>query len=92
MKKFDWKKTRLYKLKEWIDTQRRERYISLFTKSVAAMIVIGVLPLMLMGMAIYNAYQGSLQTLMLSNMYRTTLTIGRNIHSLLDEMEENTLR
>ena len=90
MKKFDWKKTRLYRLKEWIDTQRRERYISLFTKSVAAMIVIGVLPLMLMGMAIYNAYQGSLQTLMLSNMYRTTLTIGRNIHSLLDEMEENT--
>lgn len=90
MKKFDWKKTRLYKLKEWIDTQRRERYISLFTKSVAAMIVIGVLSLMLMGMAIYNAYQGSLQTLMLSNMYRTTLTIGRNIHSLLDEMEENT--
>lgn len=75
------------KIKERIGKRKRSRYISLFTKSVAALILIGVLPLMIMGMAIYNAYLSSLQTVILSNMYRTTLTIGRNMETFLGEME-----
>lgn len=69
---------------------KKGRYISLFTKSVAALITIGVLPLMIMGLSIYNAYLDSIRDMMLSNMYRTTLSIGRSIQDIVHEMEENT--
>ena len=36
---------------------KKKRYISLFTKSVVALILIGVLPLVLMGVSIYNTYK-----------------------------------
>ena len=72
------------------NTEKKGRYISLFTKSVAALIIIGVLPLMIMGLSIYNAYLGSVRDTMLSNMYRTTLSVGRNIQDIVYEMEENT--
>lgn len=68
----------------------RGRYISLFIKSVVALIAIGILPLMIMGLAIYNVYLESIKDIILSNMYRTTRTIGKNIQDLLGEMEENT--
>lgn len=69
---------------------RKNRYISLFTKSVAALILIGVLPLVLMGVSIYNTYLSFLKETILSNMYRTTLSIGKSIEEIYDEMEENT--
>ena len=69
---------------------RKNRYISLFTKSVAALILIGVLPLVLMGVSIYNTYLSFLKETILSNMYRTTLSIGKCIEEIYDEMEENT--
>lgn len=78
------------KIRKSVSGRIKNRYVSLFTKSVAALIIIGVLPLMIMGIGIYNSYLGSLQTVLLSNMYRTTLTISRNLEELLDEMEENT--
>lgn len=77
-------------VREQISRHMPGRSMSLFTKSVVALILIGLLPLVIMSMIIYNASLGSLQTAMLSNMYRTTLTIGRNIESLLSEMEEDT--
>lgn len=69
---------------------KKKRYISLFTKSVIALIVIGVLPLVLMGVSIYNTYMSFLKETILSNMYRTTRSIGRNIEEMYHEMEENT--
>lgn len=69
---------------------KKKRYISLFTKSVVALIVIGVLPLVLMGVSIYNTYMSFLKETILSNMYRTTRSIGRNIEEMYHEMEENT--
>lgn len=69
---------------------RKNRYISLFTKSVAALILIGVLPLVLMGVSIYNTYLSFLKETILSNMYRTTLSIGKSIEEIYDEMEETT--
>lgn len=68
----------------------RGRYISLFIKSVVALIAIGIIPLLIMGLSIYNAYLESIKEIILSNMYRTTRTIGKNIEDILDEMEENT--
>lgn len=69
---------------------KKKRYISLFTKSVVALILIGVLPLVLMGVSIYNTYMSFLKETILSNMYRTTQSIGRNIEEMYHEMEENT--
>lgn len=69
---------------------KKKPYISLFTKSVVALIVIGVLPLVLMGVSIYNTYMSFLKETILSNMYRTTRSIGRNIEEMYHEMEENT--
>lgn len=69
---------------------KKKRYISLFTKSVVALILIGVLPLVLMGVSIYNTYMSFLKETILSNMYRTTRSIGRNIEEMYHEMEENT--
>lgn len=69
---------------------KKKRYISLFTKSVIALIVIGVLPLVLMGVSIYNTYMSFLKETILSNMHRTTRSIGRNIEEMYHEMEENT--
>lgn len=74
---------------KWIK-KKKKRYISLFTKSVAALIAIGVLPMMIMGLSIYNAYLDSIRDIMLSNMYRTTLSVGRSIQDIVHEMEENT--
>lgn len=69
---------------------KKKPYISLFTKSVVALIVIGVLPLVLMGVSIYNTYMSFLKETILSNMYRTTRSIGKNIEEMYHEMEENT--
>lgn len=69
---------------------KKKPYISLFTKSVVALIVIGVLPLVLMGVSIYNTYMSFLKETILSNMHRTTRSIGRNIEEMYHEMEENT--
>ena len=57
---------------------------------MVALIVIGVLPLVLMGVSIYNTYMSFLKETILSNMYRTTRSIGRNIEEMYHEMEENT--
>lgn len=78
------------KWKIWEKYKSKNRYISLFAKSVTAFILIGVIPLMIMGISIYNAYLGSIKETILSNMYRTTLSIGRNLDNILGEMEENT--
>lgn len=69
---------------------KKKPYISLFTKSVVALIVIGVLPLVLIGVSIYNTYMSFLKETILSNMYRTTRSIGKNIEEMYHEMEENT--
>lgn len=69
---------------------KKNRYISLFTKSVIALILIGVLPLMIMGISIYNTYLSFLKETILSNMYRTTLSMGRNIEDMVQAMEKNT--
>lgn len=69
---------------------KKTKYVSLFTKSVVVLIVIGVLPLMIMGISIYNAYLNFLKETILSNMYRTTLSMGRNIEDMVHGMEKNT--
>lgn len=69
---------------------KKDRYISLFTKSVAILVVIGVVPLVFMGVSIYSAYMNFLKETILSNTYRTTLSIGRNLEEMFDDMEDNT--
>lgn len=46
--------------------------------------------MVIMGLSIYNAYLDSIKDTMLSNMYRTTLSVGRSIQDIIHEMEENT--
>ena len=61
----------------------RERpFVSLFIKSVAVLILIGILPLLVMGIAIYNAYAESIKENLLSNMYRITLSVGRGVEGI----------
>lgn len=73
--------------------RRREKgqhYQSLFVKSVAALILIGIVPLLIMGISIYSAYMDSLRETLLSNMYRSALYVGKNAADLFQEMEETT--
>ena len=65
-------------------------FVSLFIKSVVVLILIGILPLLVMGIAIYNAYAESIKENLLSNMYRTTLSIGRGVESVYQDMVDNT--
>ncbi|MCI8884757.1 MAG: histidine kinase [Dorea sp.] len=69
----------------------RERpFVSLFIKSVAVLILIGILPLLVMGIAIYNAYAESIKENLLSNMYRITLSVGRGVEGIYGDMVDNT--
>lgn len=65
-------------------------YISIFIKSVAVLILIGILPLVAMGIAIYNAYADSIRENILYNMYRTTLSVGKGITGVYEDMVDNT--
>lgn len=71
-------------------SKRQPPYISIFIKSVVVLIVIGILPLVVMGIAIYNAYADSLRENFLSNMYRTTLSVGKGITGVYEDMVDNT--
>lgn len=70
--------------------KKQPPYISIFIKSVVVLIMIGILPLVVMGIAIYNAYADSVQENLLSNMYRTTLSVGKGITGLYEDMVANT--
>lgn len=70
--------------------RKRQHYQSLFVKSVAALILIGIVPLLIMGISIYSAYMDSLRQTLLSNMYRSALYVGKNAEDLFQEMEETT--
>ena len=70
--------------------RKRQHYQSLFVKSVAALILIGIVPLLIMGISIYSAYMDSLRQTLLSNMYRSALYVGKNAADLFQEMEETT--
>ena len=74
-------------MKRW---RRQDRYISLFTKLFVTLVLIGIVPLVVMGISIYNVYLNSIKETILSNMYRTTRSIGRNVEDLFNEMNENT--
>ena len=70
--------------------KKQDRYVSLFTKLFGTLVLIGIVPLVVMGISIYNVYLNSLKETLLSNMYRTTRSIGRNVEDLFSEMSENT--
>ena len=70
--------------------RKRQHNQSLFVKSVAALILIGIVPLLIMGISIYSAYMDSLRQTLLSNMYRSALYVGKNAADLFQEMEETT--
>lgn len=70
--------------------KKQDRYGSLFTKLFGTLVLIGIVPLVVMGISIYNVYLNSLKETLLSNMYRTTRSIGRNVEDLFSEMSENT--
>ena len=66
------------------------RYVSLFTKSVVAFIIIGIIPLFAIGLSVYNAYADNIQNTLLMNLSQMTLYVGKNITNIFDEMEQNT--
>ncbi len=68
---------------------RKRRYTSIFTKSIIVLIGIGLLPLVLMGISIYNAYSASIRETLLSNMNQAAVYVGKNTADLLDELEED---
>lgn len=70
--------------------ENRQHYQSLFVKSVAALILIGIVPLLIMGISIYRSYMDSLRQTLLSNMYRSALYVGKNAADMFQEMEETT--
>ena len=70
--------------------KKQSPYISIFIKSVVVLIVLGTLPLVVMGMAIYNAYADSVRENLLSNMYRTTLSVGKGLTGVYEDMVDNT--
>ena len=67
--------------------ENRQHYQSLFVKSVAALILIGIVPLLIMGISIYRSYMDSLRQTLLSNMYRSALYVGKNAADMFQEME-----
>lgn len=69
---------------------REGPFVSLFIKSVVVLILIGIIPLLVMGIAIYNAYAESIKENLLSNMYRTTMSVGRGIENIYADMIDNT--
>lgn len=70
--------------------RREGPFVSLFIKSVVVLILIGIIPLLVMGIAIYNAYAESIKENLLSNMYRTTMSVGRGIENIYADMIDNT--
>ncbi len=70
--------------------EKQTPYVSIFIKSVVVLIVIGIFPLVVMGIAIYNAYADSIRENMLSNMYRTTLSVGKGVTGAYEDMVDNT--
>ncbi len=70
--------------------RREGPFVSLFIKSVVVLILIGIIPLLVMGIAIYNAYAESIKENLLSNMYRTTMSVGRGIQNIYADMIDNT--
>ena len=70
--------------------KKQDRYVSLFTKLFGTLVLIGIVPLVVMGISIYNVYLNSLKETLLSNMYRTTRSIGRNVEDLFSEIQRKT--
>jgi two-component system sensor histidine kinase YesM len=68
----------------------KPRYVSLFTKSVVAFLLIGIIPLFIVGLAVSNAYANNLQNTLLTNLSQMTLSVGNNIASIFDEMDQDT--
>ncbi len=70
--------------------QKSGKYISLFTKSVIAFLLIGILPLFAIGFAVNNVYANNIQNTLLNNLSQMTLYVGKNITNIFDEMDQDT--
>lgn len=66
------------------------KYVSLFTKSVVAFLLIGIIPLFAIGLAVDQAYADKLQVTLLMNLSQMTLNVGKNVTGIFDEMEQDT--
>lgn len=66
------------------------KYISLFVKSVIILIFIGIVPLVLIGMYIYNTYSNSIKNSLLLNIYNSNISVEKNINDILLDIENIT--
>lgn len=69
---------------------KKKRYVSLFTKSVIAFLVIGMIPFFIMGFAIYNSYAGNVRDTLFENLSQMTLYVGKNASDIFKEMDDNS--
>lgn len=70
--------------------RKSRKYVSLFTKSVIAFLLIGIIPLFAIGFAVNQAYANNIQNTLLNNLSQMTLYVGKNVTNIFDEMEQNT--
>lgn len=70
--------------------RKGRKYVSLFTKSVVAFLLIGIIPLFAIGFAVNQAYANNIQNTLLNNLTQMTLYVGKNVTNIFDEMEQNT--
>lgn len=66
------------------------RYRSFYGKLIIMFLLIGLLPLILMGGFIYNAYSNTLYTNVLSNFAQTTSLMAKNMSDFMGEISDAT--
>lgn len=66
------------------------KYMSLFVKSVIILIFIGIVPLVLIGIYMYDTYSKSIKSTLLMNIYNSNISVEKNIMDILSDMEKNT--
>lgn len=69
---------------------KQKGYVSIFTKSVFAFLVIGILPMLIMGFSIYNKYSVKITESILLSSAQMASYMERNISDFVAGMDENT--
>lgn len=70
--------------------KKKERYVSMFVKSVMAFAIIGIIPMLVMGFSIYREYSGKVTESLLVNASQISDYTQKNISDLLTETDEYT--
>lgn len=71
-------------------TLKPKKYVSMFTKSVFAFLLIGIFPMLIMGFSIYNRYSEKITESILLSSAQMASYVEKNVSDFVVEMDENT--